>query len=475
MEAPTRILYTNISLATRLRKNYTAIEELAESLTRFGTIQPIVVRPALAEDGVDTEWVCVAGGRRLSAMGTLGTSVLVHSATSVPGVMGFVLTTEISEDYSREIELEENIQRENMTWVEQVNAIAEIHKLKARQAALTGEKWGSRETGKLLNKGHVSVSYAIAVADAIRLDPELAKCDGPYQVLKKIVERKEDEVLAIRAKTLGATVAPAVDHLAEPIDEDDDAEPSAVQPMNQTIRIPLFSMCQHGDAIAKLYSLPAGSIDHIVTDPPYGIEMSNFIQDVTRVEATHGVAANEILFPKLFLAAKHVLRPSGFFVLWCDQMQWQSLYDLGIAAGFRVQRWPLTWIKTGACANQAAQYNFTKRTEIAMVCRMPNAVLANSAPENWYSCGTDKFCSNSANPFSKPLDLWQWIIEKVSFPGQIICDPFAGEGSCPVAALAIDRKVQAFELDEAHYNRMLFNVQNFFTAIKSPTTTLVYH
>ena len=142
----------------------------------------------------------------------------------------------------------------------------------------------------------------------------------------------------------------------------------------QTNTLTISNMLIKGDAITYMKE-NAGCFDHIITDIPYGIDMEMLnqqqpsIQNIDTVVAEHTVEGNVDLFHSFFPAAFGALKENGFCITWCDIMQWQLMYDLATKAGFKVTRWPITWNKLSPCINQTAQFNFTKSTEIAIVCR----------------------------------------------------------------------------------------------------------
>lgn len=222
-----------------------------------------------------------------------------------------------------------------------------------------------------------------------------------------------------------------------------------------------------GSCITYMLSHPE-SVDHIITDPPYGIDMSNLDQqntgmsDIDTVSAEHDVKSNEDLFAHFFPAAYTAMRDNGFLVLWCDIMQWQRLYDLAILSGFKAQRWPITWIKTHRCMNQAAQYNFTKSTEIAMVCRKGTGTLSTPAPECHILAAHDEYKDDLGHPFVKPFDVWDYIISHVSYEGQTILEPFAGRGSGVISIIRKKRQFIACELNTQHFNALVENIKQHY-------------
>lgn len=242
----------------------------------------------------------------------------------------------------------------------------------------------------------------------------------------------------------------------------------------QETTIDLSSMYHHGDSIAFMLSHPS-IFDHIITDIPYGIDIEHIDQhvgmkDITTIKDEHTVEGNESLFESFFPAAFTTLKDNAFLITWCDIMQWQRMYDLAIAAGFKVQRWPITWSKSHSCLNQMAQYNFTKSTEIAMVCRKGNITLVEKQPNCVISAGRDDLCDFINHPFAKPFTLWERLMLAVSIENQYILDPFAGRGSSLLTGIKLGRKMCGVELNDAHYNAGLENLKTYYTKLNPKTT-----
>jgi DNA modification methylase len=234
------------------------------------------------------------------------------------------------------------------------------------------------------------------------------------------------------------------------------------------ITIPLTSSLILGDCVKVLAEMPPSSVDHILTDPPYAIDMRNLSQastsliDTSRVEETHDVEQNLQLLEAVIPLLYRVLDPHGYCIVFCDIMNWHRLYEWAIAAGFAVQRWPIVWCKTSQCKNQMAHVNFTKNIELIMVMRKQAATLPSPIQTCYYLAEREE---GESNPFVKPQPLLRWLIECISVKGQLILDPFAGEGSTALAALATFRKYKAIEVDARHFNVMVEKMKNQWLTI----------
>jgi ParB family chromosome partitioning protein len=100
----------DIKVKRRIRKEMGDIAALADSMKRFGQINPILITK---------KNVLIAGGRRLEAARSLGWS-------SINAVIA-----EIPDELSKlEYELEENIQRRDFSLTETHDAVKRIHRLR---------------------------------------------------------------------------------------------------------------------------------------------------------------------------------------------------------------------------------------------------------------------------------------------------------------------------------------------------------
>lgn len=101
---------SDITVKKRIRKDVSGIDELADSIRKYGLLMPIIL---------DDDYVLLAGYRRLQAAKRLGW-------TSIPATI-----VDANDKIGRmEIELEENVQRSNFTEEELLEGYAALERLK---------------------------------------------------------------------------------------------------------------------------------------------------------------------------------------------------------------------------------------------------------------------------------------------------------------------------------------------------------
>lgn len=448
---------SDIVVGDRLRKDYGDLSDL-DTIETVGLIQPIIL--AKEQDGTHH---LVAGGRRFQKLQELGVTQVHHGITCDPQRAGFVYREELPGDVRREVELYENIGRKAMSWKERICAIAEIHELKKTRSAKLGERWGQVETGRELGLTQASVSYAITIAEKFNHpDPKWREkyeaAEGLMAALRVLAE--ETEVWANREKAaLIKETTPEV-HIN---DLSKLGEESKSNGESQIITVPLSRMLRHCDMVQGCRDLGEESVDHIVTDWPYAIDMDYLEQgqgmDVSRVRDEHDIDDNLASYPTWLEAMYKVLKPKSFCVVWYDNVHFSTIRTFAEKVGFRVQRWPLVWVKTSPCLNQMAAKNWTKATEFAIVLSKENATIIKPQAVNYWS---GPRVSSTTNPFAKPKGLWQWIFGAFCLQGDVVLDPFMGEWSCGAAAVDFGLRPVGFEINEQHYNQAVTNARELY-------------
>jgi DNA modification methylase len=513
------IAFATIERADRIRVDYGNITSLAEDIFVNGLIHPICI-------SLDRQ--LIAGGRRSRALdhilanyADLCEHLIPHPdisnlAQSGQLLFGIHYTTKTITDLGQlaELELIENVQRHNFSWQEEVQAISRIHQIRVAQNAVNRSTWTQKQTGRLLGCGRSNVSYCLEIGEHLK-DPDslIWKCGGIVEALQYMAKLKHDQVsiaLANRVKDLATklptppptstpsnlsnfvqtfdpTIFQSSANISSPSDEFSTTPPTnvlsfaesrSILESNQAVVEEAMQVAtqvvRNLDCLEFFKLLGPGSVDHVVCDPPYGIEMSNLFQtnqgqqDIERVSRTHDVGQNEAAFKSWLEGCYSILRPKGFCIWFCDQAQWQTLYDHAIAVGFKVQRWPFVWCKTSSCMNQRAEFNFTKSTEIAMVMRKEGGRLVSAQSTNYFLGGNtpeDK-AAGVNHPFIKPLALWQTLMKAVALPGATICDPFSGVGSSTRAMLLGGFTPVTCEIDPAHYAQQVRNVAKVYCELK---------
>ena len=192
-----------------------------------------------------------------------------------------------------------------------------------------------------------------------------------------------------------------------------------------------FQLTQ-GDAVAWLKTLPAASVDLVVTDPPYeSLEKHRAIGTTTRLK--HSKASSNdwfsifpnSRFPELFAEVFRVLKKDTHFYLFCDPETMFVAKPLAEQAGFKFWK-PLIWDKLKI----GMGYHYRARYECVLFFEKGKRKLHDLGIADIIAAPR----VNGGYPAEKPPQVSEVLVRQSSDPGQLVIDPFMGSGSVGVAA-----------------------------------------
>lgn len=470
------LLLEDIVVEGRIREELHDVEKLAESIRDNGLLQPILVEWSKTEG----HYYLRNGGRRYTAYTLLASNKVPNANPDEYKHIPVRVFDEMSAHQRIKIELEENLRREGMTWIEKVKGIVKYHKAAKRAALLDGEKWSQQETGDLLNLDQASVSVAFTVYEQIQAgNQKVIEAESTAEALKVIASSKLDEAQAeqMRRINLKRTASSQVQSTATSMDTQGQVTPLArispsiistagaktpetVVDKIQFTKEQIADFYHQGDCLELLPRLAAQqTINHIICDPPYGIDMDNLVMEgVERIADTHTVEGNLALLPAFLEVAFKTIANDGFLCMWYDLDHHEKIHSWATKIGWRVQRWPLVWCKTTPCRNSQAQYNITKSTEVCYFMRRSEESILKSKQSRNYILAPS--VATNDHPFVKPSELWEYLISSVSSSGQTVLDPFAGNGSSLASIFQLGRTPIGCEVDSKHIAGGLSYIQD---------------
>lgn len=234
-----------------------------------------------------------------------------------------------------------------------------------------------------------------------------------------------------------------------------------MEPYHQADGVTLYL----GDVLAVLPSLPTGSVDAVIADPPYssgGVTTAERKQS-TRVKYVTGRLGDIIYerpdFPgdrrdqrgwahwmALWLGeALRVTKPGGSVLIFTDWRQLPAASDALQAAGW-TWRGIVTWVKPRS-RSRPTRGGFWGQAEYVLwgvngSLRRDHDVYLPGVIEAAAPRGAERL-----HQTEKPVELLRTLV-RVCPAGGMVLDPFAGSGSAGVAARLEGRAVVAVELAE---------------------------
>lgn len=222
-------------------------------------------------------------------------------------------------------------------------------------------------------------------------------------------------------------------------------------------------MLRGGDTLSLLQQMPTGSVDAIITDPPYssggafrGDRTDNTQKKyvLTTVETERpsfsGDNRDQRSFQywmSLWLSeALRVTKPGSPIVLFSDWRQLPTITDSLQAGGF-VWRGIAVWDKTEAARPSLGRF----RSQSEFIVWGSNGALSD---DRGVGCLPGVFRSivrqdDKHHQTGKPTPLMREVV-KICTPGGIILDPFAGSFTTGVAAILEGYLAIGFELEPSY-------------------------
>ena len=217
-----------------------------------------------------------------------------------------------------------------------------------------------------------------------------------------------------------------------------------IEPYYQSDRVTLY----HGDCLEILPTLADGSVDAVVTDPPYGINTKS--DGMGKLNPWADLCNSSMWYAAWIRESRRV---AG--ALW-SCLNWRSLVTFQKAAcdvGWPIESllvWHKDWIGPGGTRGLRPSYE--------LVAFWSNGRTI--ADRGLSDVQTFKWCGHkpSGHPAEKPVGLMRFCADAVQ--ASVILDPFTGSGTTGVACVKTGRKFIGIEIDEKYCEIAAKRIQN---------------
>ena len=225
-----------------------------------------------------------------------------------------------------------------------------------------------------------------------------------------------------------------------------------------------------GDCLEVMKSIPSGSIDAIITDPPYGTTACKW--------------DSVIPFYLMWEQLNRIIKPNGAIVLFGSQpftsalimsnpknFKYELIWDKKTGLGFLDSKFrPLKSHENiiifglGGCSNGSKipmKYNPQGLIETTKQNKNTKSNILNSEPKKRENLGTTHtnypksihtFSRVSGNhPTEKPLDLLEYLVKTYTNENETVLDFTAGSGTTAIACINTNRNFILIEKDNTYF------------------------
>lgn len=222
------------------------------------------------------------------------------------------------------------------------------------------------------------------------------------------------------------------------------------------------------DALAGMAEMGAGSVDLVVTDPPYNIAAKDKRTIVggklmTTMQAFGGWDTlhpfdYDLLINRVLSACYRVLRPGGSLYMFTAREQNGYFIRKAVERGFAYRN-QLSMVKKNPLPSLSKK-NWRSGFELCLYLVKPIKPKATGVAQSGPSGAIFNFLSQQAcvnvypylvrgkatnHPTEKPLGFIRRLIEVSSQSGDLVLDPFMGSGTTAVAAKVTGRDYVGFD------------------------------
>lgn len=198
-----------------------------------------------------------------------------------------------------------------------------------------------------------------------------------------------------------------------------------------------------GDCLERMKEIESGSVDMILTDPPYGMDFQS-----NHRKERYGKIKNDNSLDWLegFIdEAYRVAADNSAHYFFCS-FHHIDKFKQSIEKKFKIKNC-LVWEKNNTSMGDL-KGDYAPKVEFIIFAHKGRRLINGKRDPNIFRF---KRTGNQFHPTQKPIDLLQYMLGKFSDEQSTILDPFMGSGSTGVAAKNLNRNFIGIEMDGKYF------------------------
>lgn len=393
----------------RFREDMGDISGLASSIEAVGQLIPILL---------NSDMTLIAGERRIRA----------HELLNKTHIDAIVRTH--SEIQQKILEIVENLDRKAFDWREEALATEALHEMLTSEM---GDEWSMTETADKAGISLTKVSRELGLASAIKDAPDIFKgCKDQRTALKRLKKHKLDEAMAELALRKSKT----------------------------DLGLQAGEMVWHGDCLELIDKVPDKSIDAIISDPFYGLDISetkksNDKQHIYKDD-------KELYWVTMFEIIGKItpkVKEDSWVVIFCAIENHSGLMKLLQAQGWNCDHMPGLWYRGQVGQTNDPNHRLARCYEAFVYGYRGDAMLKTPGKSLvLHHSGVNP--GDKVHEVQKPLALMEELITVFCLPGSTILDFMCGSGTTICAAIKRGCRAYGFELSEQRHLIAINRVAN---------------
>ena len=431
------IPFDQIEIIDRQRKEITSKEltELKRSILSKGLLHA----PVLSYPG--PLYQLIAGERRIRAMIELHETGMAFTFNNEPVPLNHIpysLIGDLSIADLQEAELEENILRMPLTWLEEAQAKTKIHDMRTEHAAAFG-----------LPKP-TQVDTAKYIAEKQGKDPAFITSNSAerYALRKALLVTQHKNMPEVQAaKNINQAYTAVLDK--------QEREFKALLAQRSIVPGDKFKLIK-GDCLIELKKMLSHTVDIIFTDPPYGIGIDTMRHDSRHYYKDDEKSAMEVCYA-IISEGFRIAKSRAVLFMWCDIQHFVHLRDFTAMQGWVPWRTPLIWHKGDQGHAPWGRAGFVRTHELLLFAvKGQRELFTSGGPDVVLRKSTAT--TTKIHAAEKPVSIVQYFLSKAALEGEHVLDPCCGSGVIFEAANNLRLQATGIELNPDYQNTALARI-----------------
>lgn len=222
----------------------------------------------------------------------------------------------------------------------------------------------------------------------------------------------------------------------------------------------------HGDCLIEMNKIESGSVDLILSDPPYKTTKrgnsggtGGMFKGEDFIKGNGGFKHNDIKFSEWLPLCYNSLKDGGHLYVMTNNKCLKEMLNELEKAKFNVFK-TLIWAKDNCITNM---YYMDSHEYIIFAYKGKANKINN--------CGTRSVLNipnvkNKQHPSEKPIELMKILIENSSKENETVLDMFMGSGSTGVACINTNRNFIGIEMDDNYFKIASERIKNHTSQTK---------
>lgn len=207
-----------------------------------------------------------------------------------------------------------------------------------------------------------------------------------------------------------------------------------------------------GDCLAVLPTLEAGSVDAVVTDPPYFLPALHYSTRKNFPRSLSDLGILEYYFRSVFDEFARATALHAVWYIFCDGQSYPAFYATCYPHARRLV--PLIWDKETSING----YSWRHQHELILFCERDESPAVPTGDGDVLRLRAVPV-DDRKHPAEKPVALLERLVKKSTTSTQLVLDPFMGSAATGAACMRLERPFIGIEKDPGYFEIAVKRIQ----------------